>query len=164
MPEIKFTKIWGRKVPVVIQGGLSEVHFDGGAHGKGVEKGWFCFWTAIGVDELGDWKVFGRSFNHLPAGNRFRRFEAEQHTAKSVQDRRAYRRLHGLMRYIQCIRPSQPREIRMWMNGHRSDAEWYSDHVVIEGWEYDRVPRLWPGMPKTYYGLAITFDGKKVGK
>ena len=131
---MKFTKIGGRSIPVLMRHGATDVYFEGGAHGEGVEEGWFSFWTVVGEDEYGGWAIIGRAFSHLPAGNRFLRIERERHDAKTVEDRKAYGAIYRNLKTAWYVRPSTPREVQRWMRGHERDYFWETDPIM---WESD---------------------------
>lgn len=130
---MRFTKIAGRSIPVLLRHGQTEVYFEGGAHGEGVEHGWFAFWTVVGEDEYGGWAIIGRCYSHLPAGNRFRRIKRERHDAKTVEDRKAYAAIYRNLKTAWYVRPATVREVQRWMRSHESDYFWENDPLVWEG-------------------------------
>ena len=134
---MKFTKVGGRSIPVLDRHGQTDVFFEGGRHGEGIEAGWFAFWTLVGEDDYGEWRIFGRSYSHLPAGNRFRRVDREQRDSKNPEDRRVYRLMARMSKTAWYVRPSTVREVNRWMGSHMDDSCWLEDPIIAEGHEIE---------------------------
>lgn len=99
--------------------------FISGAHGK-KEAGLYAFWTVV-LNRKGKNRVWGRALTSLQPGDRFDRMRTEMRTAKSKKARDAYRRIWKEIikggKLIRYIRPSTEKEIKLWMDGHKSDAK-----------------------------------------
>ena len=113
-------KIGKATVPVIE--GRTEAYFSAGAWGKG-ESGTYLFWAAVYLKEDGTTgAVRGRAYEHLDAGERFRRIEKEMKSSKTKEDRAAYRDCWKKLQTVICVRPATPFEVADWLVRHQSDA------------------------------------------
>lgn len=107
------------------------VVFTAGEHGRG-ERGLWAFWTTMlkrpvrFKDKLRR-RIIGRAFAVLPPGERFTRMRSEAKTAPDPEERshdygmwyRVLKQGHN----VKYIRPSTPREVRLWANAHEADSK-----------------------------------------
>jgi hypothetical protein len=134
---MKKVSVAGKKIPVVINGGITEAYFRSGEHGT-KERGRYRFWTACGEDQFGDWKIIGRARSRLSPGDRFSRMARESKNKKIPKaDRAIYKLQHKLLGSTKEIRPSTAREVKRWVDTHTEpphlDATFIRWPMVIKG-------------------------------
>lgn len=134
--------IGGRKVPVLIGAGLTEIYFSAGAHGK-KERGSYRFWTAIGEDKYGPYAIIGRALRKFDAGDRFARMSWERTKKNPLPDRRVYLRMFKMIQpTLHYIRPATERDVSRWASSHKKDWPFASKVCLIRGKRYRKFPRV----------------------
>lgn len=129
----KLVSIGTRKIPVIIGNGVTEMYFKAGVHGKR-EKGFYRFWTLIGLDDDGDFFIIGRARRSLDAGDRFARMSWERTAANPHSHRVIYRRLYKqAQRGALYIRPSTKRDLDRWIDSHQKDMAFAKRERLIQG-------------------------------
>ena len=141
--KVTRVKIDGRWVPVLAE--RTVVTFSGGAEGA-FERVRFFFWTAVGEDHYGDWKITGRARTNLSPADRFTRMRRESAKSfmyhgkrlfNSKDTQRQYKVLLRRFPSMQCIRAATYREVASWLESHKADAKF----MVLPAMIQDRLVR-----------------------
>ena len=129
MQERAETTMVGRyKVPIKKYHYPTIIAFSSGDLGR-QERGLYCFWTATFKRKyFGKDRIFGRALSVLSPGDRFDRMKREMRSDPDLKDRKVYEEMYVCMLQrgdnIKYIRPSTPKEVRLWMESHKSDARY----------------------------------------
>lgn len=137
---------------VTVDDARTRIHFAGGAEGK-VEAGDYFFWTTVGRDRFGDWKITGRARSTLPPTDRFTRIQREMRKDCRIRigkriwrpnkaDRAAYAAMWRRLDTIEGLRAANMREVVLWLRSHKPDARFIRPPFIVEGRPFKRLPAM----------------------